>query len=59
VGMVNSSSPILITGSVGDFRGVLDHLKADGYYLFEGELIEPLRLGKQHGRRRGSAERGP
>jgi hypothetical protein len=44
---------------IGDFRGVLDHLKADGYYLFEGELIEPLRLGKQHGRRRGSAERGP
>ena len=23
-----------------DFQGVLDHLKADGYYLFQGEFIE-------------------
>jgi len=26
---------------LADFQGVLDHLKVDGYYLFEGELIEP------------------
>jgi hypothetical protein len=32
---------------IGDFQPVLDHLKADGYYLFEGELIEPLRKGKR------------
>ena len=25
---------------VGDFRDVLDHLKADGFYLFQGSLIE-------------------
>ena len=25
---------------ITDFQGVLDHLKADGYYLFEGEFIE-------------------
>ena len=24
---------------VGDFRDVLDHLKADGFYLFQGSLI--------------------
>ena len=38
---------------IGDFQPVLDHLKADGYYLFQGELIEPLRKGK---RRRTSPE---
>ena len=26
---------------LADFQGVLDHLKANGFYLFEGELIEP------------------
>jgi hypothetical protein len=26
---------------IGDFQEVLDHLKADGYYLFEAELIAP------------------
>jgi hypothetical protein len=26
---------------VADFQVALDHLKAHGYYLFEGELIEP------------------
>jgi hypothetical protein len=26
---------------VDDFRQVLKHLKADGYYLFQGELIKP------------------
>ena len=25
---------------IADFQGVLDHLKADGYYVFEGEFIE-------------------
>jgi hypothetical protein len=25
---------------ITDFQGVLDHLKADGYYVFEGEFIE-------------------
>jgi hypothetical protein len=29
---------------IGDFKEVLDHLKADGYYLFQGKLIEPLNL---------------
>ena len=32
---------------IDDFQDVLDHLKADGYYLFEGELLEPLRTGKR------------
>jgi hypothetical protein len=27
---------------IEDFQEVLDHLKADGYYLFEAELIAPL-----------------
>lgn len=31
---------------IGDFQPVLDHLKVGGYYLFQGELIEPLRKGK-------------
>jgi hypothetical protein len=26
---------------VDDFRPVLKHLKADGYYLFQGEFIKP------------------
>jgi len=25
---------------IGDFRDVLDRLKADGFYLFQGSLIE-------------------
>jgi hypothetical protein len=34
---------------IDDFQDVLDHLKADGYYLFEAELIEqqPKRRGRQ------------
>ena len=32
---------------VSDFQDVLDRLKADGYYLFQGELIEPFRRGKR------------
>jgi hypothetical protein len=32
---------------IDDFQPVLDRLKADGYYLFQGELIEPLRQGKR------------
>jgi hypothetical protein len=33
---------------ITDFQGVLDHLKADGYYVFEGEFIEqpPKRKGR-------------
>jgi len=31
---------------IGDFRPALDHLKADGYYLFQGEIIKPS-LGKR------------
>jgi hypothetical protein len=31
---------------IGDFRQVLEHLKADGYYLFQGEIIKPS-LGKR------------
>jgi hypothetical protein len=30
----------------GDFRQVLEHLKADGYYLFQGEIIKRS-LGKR------------
>ena len=26
---------------IQDFQPVLNHLKADGYYLFQGELLEP------------------
>jgi hypothetical protein len=32
---------------IGDFQEVLDHLEADGYYLFEGEFIEQPSLKKQ------------
>jgi hypothetical protein len=32
---------------IGDFRQVLEHLRADGYYLFQGEIIEPAPLGKR------------
>jgi hypothetical protein len=34
---------------IDDFQEALDHLKADGYYLFEAELIEqqPKRKGRQ------------
>ena len=33
---------------ITDFQYVLDHLKADGYYVFEGEFIEqpPKRKGR-------------
>lgn len=31
--------------NVDDFQQVLDQLKANGYYVFEGALIEPLRQG--------------
>ena len=24
---------------IGDFQDVINHLKADGYYLFQGELV--------------------
>ena len=29
---------------IGDFQYVLDHLRADGFYLFQGEYIEPAAL---------------
>jgi hypothetical protein len=32
---------------IDDFQHVLDHLKTVGYYVFEGELLEPLRTGKR------------
>ena len=38
---------------IGDFQDVLDHLKADGYFLFQGELLKPLRRTKH---RRSSPE---
>jgi hypothetical protein len=31
---------------IGDFGQVLERLKADGYYLFQGEIIKPS-LGKR------------
>ncbi len=31
---------------IGDFQEVLEHLKVDGYYLFQGEIIQPS-LGKR------------
>jgi hypothetical protein len=31
---------------IGDFQYVLDHLEADGFYLFQGEFIEPAPLGR-------------
>jgi hypothetical protein len=31
---------------IDDFRAVLEHLKVDGYYLFQGEIIKPS-LGKR------------
>jgi hypothetical protein len=31
---------------ITDFQYVLDHLKADGYYVFEGEFIEQPPKGK-------------
>jgi len=27
---------------IGDFDHALNHLKADGYYMFSGEIIAPL-----------------
>ena len=32
---------------IDDFQHVLDHVKSHGYYLFEGELIEPSRMVKR------------
>jgi hypothetical protein len=29
---------------IGDFQYVLDHLQANGFYLFQGEFIEPAPL---------------
>jgi len=29
---------------IDDFGDVLERLKADGFYLFRGELIDPMRL---------------
>ena len=29
---------------ITDFQYVLDHLKADGYFLFQGEFLDPLSL---------------
>jgi len=31
---------------IGDFQHVLDCLRAEGYFLFEGELLEPRRPTK-------------
>ena len=31
---------------IGDFQYVLDHLQANGFYLFQGEFIEPAPLGR-------------
>ncbi|HJZ31457.1 MAG TPA: hypothetical protein VKF35_10140 [Hyphomicrobiaceae bacterium] len=31
---------------VSDFQYVLDHLAVDGFYLFQGEFIEPAPLGR-------------
>ena len=31
---------------IGDFQEVLDRLKIDGFYLFQGELIAPAVTGK-------------
>jgi len=33
---------------IGDFQDVIDHLKADGYYLFQGEFVDPLSLEDPH-----------
>jgi hypothetical protein len=33
---------------IGDFQDVINHLKADGYYLFQGELVDPLSLEDPH-----------
>jgi hypothetical protein len=30
---------------IGDFQYVLEHLQANGFYLFQGEFIEPAPLG--------------
>jgi len=35
-----TSSPSQRTWDICDFRDVLDRLKADGFYLFQGSLIE-------------------
>ena len=29
---------------IEDFQEVLDDLKADGYYVFQGELLDPARV---------------
>lgn len=35
---------------IDDFQDVLNHLRADGYYLFQGEILEPRRQTKGRGR---------
>ena len=35
---------------IDDFQDVLNHLKAEGYYLFRGELLEPRRQTWDRGR---------
>ncbi len=35
---------------IDDFQDVLNHLRADGYYLFQGEILEPRRQTKDRGR---------
>jgi hypothetical protein len=34
---------------ITDFEEVLDHLKADGYYAFQGEFIEQRYASKRRG----------
>ena len=34
---------------IQDFQPVLNHLKADGYYVFQGELLEPRRQTRRTG----------
>ena len=34
---------------IQDFQPVLNHLKADGYYLFQGELLEARRQTRRTG----------
>ena len=33
---------------IDDFRPVLERLKVDGYYLFQGELIKPALAKRRH-----------
>jgi hypothetical protein len=38
---------------VSDFEPALHQLKADGYYLFQGQLIDPLDLARRPRHRQG------